>query len=324
MKKGIFLLAVMVLLATGWSGVWYYVSGKVETVIAETKTKLADRGREFECSNQEINGYPFRISLNCDTVRYSDDVTGLRVKTGKMRTAAQAYQPNKAVAELSCPASLQLPSGDSFETTWQSMRSSVRAGLSGPENLSLHGQQVVLVPTGRQNHALSISDMQFHGRQVGENSINLAINLKEAQSQTNAWPTFDLASTFLLQDTYSDIVNRTSLLRVARSKGLKGNIQRFRYAPAEGGVLEIKGPAEVSPQGLLSGKFDVTVRDLPKLIDALSKSFPQERQKFSDASRAISLLSNKTGNRDLTLPVTIRNGSVSIGIIPLGKINPLF
>jgi len=324
MKKGIFLLGMMILLTAGWSGIWYYVSGKVETVIAETKSRLADRGREFECSNQEINGYPFRISLNCDTVRYSDDATGLRVETGKMRTAAQAYQPNKAIAEVSSPANLQLPSGENFETTWQSMRSSISAGFSGPESLSLHGQQVVVAPTNGRRHALTIRDLQFHGRQVGENSVNLAINMKEAKSQTDAWPAFDLASTFLLQDTYSDIINRTSLLRVARSKGLKGNIQRFRYAPAEGGTLEIKGPAEVSPQGLLSGKFDVTVRDLPQLIDALAESFPQERQKFADASRAASLLSDKSGKRELTLPVTIRNGAVSIGIIPIGEINPLF
>ena len=324
MKKGIFLLSVLILISAAWSAGWYYVVGKVETVIADTKVKLADKGRDVQCANQEIDGYPFRISLNCDEVRYADDATGLVFETDRLRTAAQAYQPNKAIVELSSPANLRLPNGEAFKIDWNSMRSSLKVGLSGAENLSVHGKEINFVPTNRTEHTMQIKDMQLHGRQIGEDNINLAVNLIEAKSENEIWPSFNLTSTFLLEDIYKDVMNRTSLLRVAKSKGLKGTIERFQYVPNEGGMLEVKGPAQVSQTGLLTGKFDVTVRDLPQLLNALSKSFPEEKQKFTDASKAIALLSKKTGKEEITIPVTIRNGSMSIGILPLGKLPPLF
>ena len=323
-KKGIFLLSTIILLIVGWSAGWYFVAGKIETAISDTKTKLADKGRDIECTNQEVNGFPFRISLNCDEVRYADDVTGVVFEAGELRTAAQTYQPNKAIVELKSPASLTLPNGDRFNTSWKSMRSSLKAGLSGPENLSLQGKQVVLIPAKRAKHTMRITDMQLHGRQSGDNDVNLAVVVKEAKSQNGLWPTFNLDTTLLLEDTYKDIVNRTSILRVAKRKGLKGQIENFQYAPIDGGMLEVSGPAEVSKEGLLFGKFNVTVRELPKLINALSKSFPEERQKFADASKAVALLAQKTGKNEIFLPITLRNGKISIGIIPLGKLSPLF
>ena len=166
--------------------------------------------------------------------------------------------------------------------------------------------------------------MQLHGRQIDDNDVNLAVIVKEAKSQNGLWPAFNLNTTVLLEDTYKDIVNRTSILRVAKRNGLKGQIENFRYAPIDGGMLEVSGPAEVSKEGLLSGKFNVTVRELPKLINALSKSFPEERQKFADASKAVALLAQKTGKNEISLPITVRNGKISIGIIPLGKLSPLF
>lgn len=324
MKKGIFLLSVLILISAAWSAGWYYVVGKVETVIADTKIKLADRGRDVRCANQHIDGYPFRISLNCDEVRYADDATGLVFEAGKLKSAAQAYQPNKAIVELSSPANLRLPNGEAFKTDWNSMRSSLKVGLSGAENLSIHGKEINLVPTNRAEHTMQIKDMQLHGRQIGEDNINLALNLIEAKSANEIWPSFNLNSTFLLEDIYKDVMNRTSILRVAKSKGLKGTIERFQYTPNEGGMLVVTGPAEVNRNGLLTGKFDVTLRDLPQLLNALSKSFPEEQKKFTDASRAIALLSQKTGKEEITIPITVRNGSMSIGIIPLGKLPPLY
>ena len=324
MKKGIFLLSVLILLSAAWSAGWVYVVGKVETVIADTKVKLADKGRDVNCANQQIDGYPFRISLNCDEVNYADGATGLVFEAGKLRSAAQVYQPNKAIVELSSPANLRLPNGEAFKTDWSSMRSSLKVGLSGAENLSVHGKEINLVPTNRTEHTMQIKDLQVHGRQIGEDNINLAVNLIEAKSENQIWPSFNLDSTFLLEGIYKDVMSRTSLLRVAKSKGLKGTIERFQYTPNEGGMLAVKGPAEVSRDGLLTGKFDVTVRDLPQLLNALSKSFPEEEKKFTDASRAIALLSQKTGKEEITIPITVRNGSMSIGIIPLGTLPPLF
>lgn len=324
MKKGIFLLSTLILLIIGWSAGWFFVAGKVETVIKEAKSKLADKGKDFECANQQVNGYPFRISLNCDAIQYADEVTGITFEAGELKSAAQAYQPTKAIVELKSPANLTLGNSESFRTSWTSMRSSMNAGLSGPENLSVHGKEVVLIPTTRAEHTIAIEDMQFHGRQIGENDINLAVNLIDAKSANAIWPTFDLNTLFLVSDTYRDIMNRTSIIRVAKTKGLKGKIERFQYMPKNGGALEITGPAEVNRQGQLSGKFDVTIRELPKLLSALGESFPENRENFAKASAAISLISQKTGKNEITLPIAIQQGKVKLGFFTLMTLPPLF
>jgi len=323
-KKGIFLLSVIILLIAGWSAGWFFVTGKVETVISDTKTILSDKGRNFKCANQAINGFPFRISINCDKVQYSDEITGVTFEAGQLKTAAQVYQPNKAVLELQSPANLTLPNGDSFNTSWSSMRSSLKTGLSGPERVSLHGKEITLIPSQNARDTFLIGDLQFHGRQIGDDDINLALNSTDTKSKNALWPSFDLTSTFLIKDSYKDIINRASLLRIAKEKGIRGEIERFQYSTQDGGVLEINGPAEVNPSGLLSGNFEITVRDLPKLLNAMSKHFPQEKQKFADASRAIALLSKQTGKEEIKLPITVRQGKISIGILPVGKLPPLF
>ena len=322
MKKGIFLICITLLLIIGWSVGWFFVSGKVETVLTDTKTKLAEKGKAFECTNQQVDGYPFRISLNCDDIRYTDDSAGITFKAGQLKSAAQAYQPNKAIVELQSPANLNLQNGEQFNTTWNSMRSSLKAGLSGPENISIHGKDINFLPTNNLEQAIDLKDFQLHGRKIGDDNVNLALNLKGASSPANLWPAFDLTSTFLIENSYQDMIKRTGLLHVARTKGLKGKLEAFQYEPTNGGTLEISGPAQVNTQGVLSGNFNIKIRNLPKLINALSKSFPQERDKFQDISGAISLLGN-SGN-EISIPITVRNGKVSIGILPIASIPPLY
>jgi len=323
-KKGIFLFSVIILLVAGWSAGWFYVTQKAETVIEQTKIKLADKGRDIECTNQNINGYPFRISLNCDQVRYADKITGLVFEAGELKSAAQAYQPNKAIVELKSPANLTVPNFGRFNATWGLMRSSMKAGLSGPENLSIQGTELKLIPAHDAKEAMLMKDMQLHGRQIGENDINIAISLNDAKSETDLWPSFDFNTALLLKDTYKDVINRASLQRVAQTKGLKGQIEQFQYAPKDGGMLAITGPVEIDRNGLLSGNFNVTVRNLEKLITALGESFPTEKRKFDEASKAVGLLAQQSGENEFTLPITVRNGSINIGFIPLGKLGPLF
>ncbi len=322
MKKGIFLISITLLLIVGWSAGWFFVADKAETVIEKTKIKLTEKDRAFECTNQEINGYPFRISLNCDDIRYTDDVSGITFKAGTLKSAAQAYQPNKAIVELQSPASLSFSNGEQFNTTWASMRSSLKIGLSGPDNISLQGKGLELNSTNNIDQTINIEDIQLHGRKIGEDNINLAFSLDKTRSQNKLWPAFNLNTVFLLENSYQDMINRTGLIKLAKAKGLSGKIEKFQYAALEGGALEITGPAQVNAQGVLSGKFNVTVRDLPKLINALKQSFPQEQQKFQDISGAIALLGN--AGDEIKLPISIRNGTVSIGILPVAKLPPLF
>ena len=324
MKKGILLTLIVLLLVAGWFGGWFFVADKVETTLSDTKTKLAEDGKSLECANQELSGFPFRVGVRCETFSYTDEESGVSLEMGELKTAAQAYQPNKAVMEMASPANLTLPNGDRFNTSWKSMRSSLTAGLSGPEKFSLQGSDVVIVPLKKTRQTALIGDLQLHGRQVEDNDVNIAVTLQNAKSQNAIWPGFDLQATILLEDSYSDLLGRTDIIRLAKSKGLSGEIENFVYRPSEGGMLKVSGPAQIDTQGLLSGKFEVSVNELPQLLRSLGKTFPKDEKKFRDASKAATLLAKRSGNGEITIPVDVRNGQVNIGLIPVGKLAPLF
>ena len=100
MKQTVILFFAIVVLAIAWSAGWYYVAAKVEEVIANGQSSLFERGQAFDCADQALSGYPFRISLTCNKPEFRDAESGFSIDAGSMRTASQVYQPGKAVMEL--------------------------------------------------------------------------------------------------------------------------------------------------------------------------------------------------------------------------------
>src|SRR6266540_3868075 len=69
-------LALVVVLALGWTGFWYYAATVAEQKIAELRARGARAGYRVDCGRQTIGGFPFRIELRCAEL------------TAELRTAA--------------------------------------------------------------------------------------------------------------------------------------------------------------------------------------------------------------------------------------------
>ncbi|MBO6813497.1 MAG: DUF2125 domain-containing protein [Rhizobiaceae bacterium] len=319
-------IAFILLLVAGWFAGWFFVAGQVETVIDDVKRKLADNHQTLDCSNQQITGFPFRISLNCDSLVYADSENGVSLSTGRLRSAAQAYQPNRAVAEIEAPANLTLPGNQRFQTRWSSMRTSMTAGLTGPTRISLSGKDLAIspAPENPQLATSHIDGFQFHGRRNGDNAVDLAINIDNAKTETGPWPDYDLLLDMRMEDIYADLLQRTDLIEIARQKGLKGEIHNLHYSALEGGSATISGPMNIDTQGRLSGKFQVTVSQLPALLDALALTFPDKQEDIDKASGVLDALAGQGKNAEFKLPVVVKNGTVIIGLFPVGEIPPLY
>ena len=112
----ILFICLLLLLIGGWVAGWFYVAGQVESTVIRLKQKLSENGQTAECNTQEIGGFPFRISLYCSELHYENTVDGTTLKTGAFKSAAQAYQPNKLVAEVTSPATITLRNRNGFVT----------------------------------------------------------------------------------------------------------------------------------------------------------------------------------------------------------------
>ena len=324
MKKTIFIFLILFLLIAGWSGGWFFVADKMAVVIDDTKTRLADRGQTITCTDQEIGGFPFRLNLNCSQTGYDNARTGITLKAGALRSAAQAYQPNQVVAELDGPANIILPDGRSFDTQWKSMRTSAKVGLGGPDRFSVSGQELSVDVLGRADESLDMSQFQLHGRKVDENSVDLSSTMREVVSRGDLWPQFSLNTTIRFDDIYSDLVRQPNLVRIGREKGLRGNITNLVYELSGGGSVTATGPIEVDRDGILTAQLSINAKDLPKLIEALNKVVPGKEKEFSQAQSAAQFLSKATADGSITIPISVKQGRVAIGIIPIGEVPKLY
>src|SRR5439155_22519914 len=57
---------VVVVLAAGWSALWFYAAGRAEADLAAWRESERQAGRTQHCASQSIGGYPFRIEFRFD------------------------------------------------------------------------------------------------------------------------------------------------------------------------------------------------------------------------------------------------------------------
>lgn len=324
MKRTLFLLVVILLIGVGWWFGWHYVASEIDARIDSTNTRLAERGREVICSERTISGFPFRVSVECAETGFTDANSRFGFSAGSMKSAAQVYQPGKIVGELNGPAEVRLPDGRSLDVAWQSMRSSLSVDTQGLEKISLIGTEVDIKPRDSLTDFVDADKLQFHGRRVKSQDVELAIRSEDISSPQSRWPSFNLSATGRFEGIYHDLLAQPDILRIARQNGLQGNVLRFDYALVSGGSVSFTGPFEIDRSGILSGKFNLVSRDLAKLAQVLRRVFPEHQQMLDQAMPVIELLGGRDGKNEVKVTVTVSRGNASLGLIPVGRIPPLF
>jgi len=308
------LIAATLVLIAAWSAAWFYAAGQLEATLRETRDRVRDTGGELLCADEEVRGYPFRIGVFCSRVAYENPSSGLGLRTGELRSAAQLYRPGRLVGELESPLALTGPAG-TLEADWNSMRGSTSLGLNGPERFSLAGNDVIAKgPEG----TVQMSNFQFHGLKINDDDARYAVVMLDTDLPgVENIPSFDLRSEMLLDNAWQRLLAEPDVLQLARANGLTGRLNRFAFAAQGGGRLRLSGPFTITSSGILSGNFQIEVEK----IEALASAFETRFSFLRDYMPALAAM-GRLGNTRATL--NVRNGQASLGIIPLGPIPPLF
>ena len=324
MKRTIILLSIIGFVILAWTGVWFFIENKVVTSVDHLKTRLAEKGQRFDCIDQATGGYPFRITFKCAQIGYLNERTRVAFDSGELRTAAQAYQPGKVIAELESPANLGLANGLNLATNWSSMRASLNANLQGLDNFSMLGKSITAIPDGRQNDAFDIKELQIHGRHSEGETIQFALSSSGVKDVQNRWPVFDAGTTIAIHNAYSQLAKKPDLLSLARREGLKGDIESLNYKPESGGELDLSGPFTVTPNGIVSGTFTIKASDISSLLGALSKGMPGYANELQQLGSAVQLLGGKSSERSFDLTLKAKEGVLYFGFIKVADIPPIY
>src|SRR4051794_18490878 len=195
-RLGLYLpLALLMSVALAWCGFWFYAARLTESNLADLKASEAAQGRRWDCADQKIAGFPFRIELHCASLVLDATPDGrqARIRTGALHAATQIYSPTLVLADIDGPMIIE-SDGTTTSATWETMRVSVRFSnrLDRLSLVAANPQIAIQTATG-EKLASSAKSAEAHvrfdpARPANDQAIDLAFQLSNLNSPAlNAW-----------------------------------------------------------------------------------------------------------------------------------------
>jgi hypothetical protein len=352
-------LLLLLVLAAGWTGAWFYAASLAEKKIEEWRAREAERGRVYACGAQSLSGYPFRLEVRCTEPKAELRTQNLALKAADMLAVVQVYQPTHGIGEFTGPLTVQEPSGSVLIANWKLAQASI-SGLPSADRVSVVFDAMNVDRTVSQltTAAFKADHVEAHGRLAPRLAsdppvVDVALQLVAATAP-NLHP-------ITTKPTNADI---TAVLRGVKDLSPKPWPALLRDWQAAGGNLEITktrlqqedmilvgdGTLSLNARGALDGQLRITVVGLEKLVAALGVSISQDstvgrlsgaldrvapglgniaRERGGPNLLAVgaAMLGQKTeleGKPAVTLPLRFADGVVFFGPLKVGQLAPVF
>ena len=285
-RWGLFAMpALLVVLAIGWSGFWFYASSQVGAQFDRWRTREAQSGRVYDCGKLSVGGYPFRFEVRCEnaTVDFISQTANRKFGKGELNeilAVAQIYNPQLLIAEFTGPLNVtEQGEQQSLIVNWKGAQASVFGLPVSPQRMSI----VVDEPTLERSAGTMRTPLakakksELHAR-IAEGSArdNPVIEAVWQLTQANA----DQLHPALGEAFDANVQARLSGLKDFRPKpwperfreiqAANGRIEILQFRLQQGNMIAVaSGPLGISPQGQLDGELQMVVAGLEKIIPAL-------------------------------------------------------
>lgn len=331
------LAAVIVILAAGLCGAWFYGANRLEQEIASLKQRLSNEGVAAGCEGQEIRGFPFRLGVFCKAFFYADPVNGVTVSGNAIRSAAQFYRPGHVVGETDGPLKVSVPGLVPLLLDWEKLRSSMRVSMSGLRRSSLvaEGVRVSADDLGLADLLGTIDAVQLHVLAGDESGSGTPKDLV-ASADIDGWQIddgglgqikpLDLALLLDVRDGLAMATSGEDPLLILRSRGGEIRLAELEISTGDGGRLKARGPLQLGRNGKLSGEVELDLDDPQKLVEYAASIFPPARDVLGDVVSYLDAFASNTAGRTKIrgLKLTLRDNKVLLGFIELAELPRLY
>jgi hypothetical protein len=351
--------ALVVLLAAGWTGFWFYAAARAEAEIAGFRERERQAGRLQDCASQAIGGYPFRIEVRCGGATFELKGTPtLELKLPFVLAAVQVYDPKLLISEFTAPLDISEPGRPpAYVVNWSLGQASVRGLPSQVERASLALDAPSVRDTGAAGNdpVFRAQHLELHGREAAgstpdnpliETVLRVDAAVADKLHPLAAKPIDAEVATVLRGVT--DISPKPWPVRFKEWQARDGQIEIVKARLQQEDVIAVgAGMLKLTPRGGLDGNLQVTVVGIEKVlkmfdierfmsegqigatISALDRLIPGlggiARQ--NAAPGLVAALGQRTvleGRPAVAFPVRFADGVAFLGPFQVGVVPPLF
>jgi len=321
-RKLILLAVAVVLFVTLYTGGWFYAASWIKDR-AERELAASARGmHSAACGNLSVRGYPFRIGVFCDSVAIDDHPSGLSATFGALRSAAQVYRPGHAVFELDGPAQVRVTPDLVFDADWDLMHASAVAWTDGLERASvaydgLRGK--LNMPSQHLSLGIAATHGEKHVRQSGD-ALDVAASLDALSVDLGdkVLPPMNVSADLTIADAAKWLTAEGPPPTLPL--GTSAELRSLTVDLGGDQKLTLSGPVAVGEDGTVSGTLDLTIDGITAWRDRVSAVFPEVEETARRVASAIKGLSG--GKERAVVKVSIRQGTVYLGLFPVAEIPP--
>lgn len=273
-------IAAIVVLAGGWSALWYYAAGVANRTLAGWVTREAAGGRIYTCGSEGISGFPFRIQTQCTgaAATLNSVQPPLAVAARDIVFTASVFRPTELVGDITGPLTIAAPGQPpNLTANW----SSAQIGVSGlppqPDALSVTLAQPRLDRGAGAATLFAADGAGFQARIVEGSADNHPVIDAVLHLASASAPALHPA---LAKPLQADI---EVVLRGFNDLTPKPLAVHFRELQASGGSIAVKslriersdaavignGTLTLKPDGKLDGVLTVAISGLESIVPQL-------------------------------------------------------
>lgn len=325
---------LLILLAAGWSGFWFYVHGRTVAEIDRTLAREAERGRTWTCNNRSVGGFPFRIEVRCASLALTSTRWGdaVRVETGPALAVGQIYSPGLVILEATSPARVSLPEGRSLDLTWKQLDASL--AWRDPQRFALVAAEpnATLTVPGQANENWRAAALEVHlrrnpDRPATDQAVDIALSAKgtvlpviDALLGTTDTGTIDLQATLTQSDAFRQGFNPDALESWRNGNGV---LDVTRLAATKGAArIDGSGQLRLDPTHHVGGDLQLAAAGIEQIGGVRIGNL------LGGLGGLLGGRGNASAPPGLTPlpPVSLREGRVFLGPIrlPLKPLLPLY
>ncbi len=323
-KYGVGTIVVLGLLYTAG---WYYLAHELESRLATNLAAFREKGIDATCEDARASGFPLRVGLDCTKVGWADKAKGLSIAAGTFRSAARLYDPLQIVNTIDGPAAIDLPGLMPLDAKWDKLTSSIHLDRPLPRQMEFQGSNVVV---NKRDAAASDASIAVLGDGklkfiANDPQMDVALSFDKLKIADNVIPNRSLPELAGAADV--QLANGFALLGKAERdltvlRGQTGTLRKIDLSFGDGSGVGVTGPFSIAEDGRISGEFQVTMRNPEGFAAALHGIFPEAGNTISTVLQALAFAPRDASGVP-TLPITVKNGKMSVGFINIGRLPSL-